>query len=66
MFVTAELLADAPGVRRSHEEEPFQIPGTPRVLFFLFKKNDRCNKKGGGMSAALGENLCQEGFIVID
>jgi hypothetical protein len=28
----------APGVRRSHEEEPFQIPGMPRVLFFLLKK----------------------------
>jgi hypothetical protein len=37
MFVTTELLADAPGVRRSGEGQPLQIPGTRRVLFFFLR-----------------------------
>jgi hypothetical protein len=35
MLVTAEHLA----VAEFHEEEPFQIPGTQRVLDFSFKRD---------------------------
>jgi hypothetical protein len=54
--VTAEHLADASGICRFHEEEPFQIPGTQRVLFFFLKRLMYVTEKGGAR-AHWGKNL---------
>jgi hypothetical protein len=54
-------------VAERHEDEPFQIPRTPRVLFFLFKRLMYVTgqKRRGAHERRTGKKFFQESFIVM-